>query len=125
MKAYILTLGCKVNQYESQAMLEELCRSGFAPAETEEEADVVILNSCTVTAASDQKMRKLLHRARRKNPSYRLYAPGLPGGSRQAAGTRSGFGNVQSKGAGAVCSEGPGEPPPGSEDPALYRKGLL
>lgn len=31
MKAYILTLGCKVNQYESQAMLEELCRSGFAP----------------------------------------------------------------------------------------------
>lgn len=55
MKAYILTLGCKVNQYESQAMLEELCRSGFAPAETEEEADVVILNSCTVTAASDQK----------------------------------------------------------------------
>ena len=71
MKAYILTLGCKVNQYESQAMLEELCRSGFAPAETEEEADVVILNSCTVTAASDQKMRKLLHRARRKPPSCR------------------------------------------------------
>ena len=33
MKAYILTLGCKVNQYESQAMLEELCRSGFAPAD--------------------------------------------------------------------------------------------
>ena len=130
MKAYILTLGCKVNQYESQAMLEELCRSGFAPAETEEEADVVILNSCTVTAASDQKMRKLLHRARRKNPQALLVLTGcmpqaFPGGSRQAAGTRSGFGNVQSKGAGAVCSEGPGEPPPGSEDPALYRKGLL
>lgn len=47
MKAYILTLGCKVNQYESQAMLEELCRSGFAPAETEEEADVVILTRQT------------------------------------------------------------------------------
>ena len=76
MKAYILTLGCKVNQYESQAMLEELCRSGFAPAETEEEADVVILNSCTVTAASDQKMRKLLHRARRKNPQALLVLTG-------------------------------------------------
>ena len=38
MKAYILTLGCKVNQYESQAMLEELCRSGFAPAEAPEAA---------------------------------------------------------------------------------------
>ena len=65
MKAYILTLGCKVNQYESQAMLE-----------TEEEADVVILNSCTVTAASDQKMRKLLHRARRKNPQALLVLTG-------------------------------------------------
>ena len=68
MKAYILTLGCKVNQYESQAMLEELCRSGFAPAETEEEADVVILTPWVTLTASDQKMRKLLHRARRKIP---------------------------------------------------------
>ena len=76
MKAYILTLGCKVNQYESQVMLGEFCRSGFAPAETEEEADVVILNSCTVTAASDQKMRKLLHRARRKNPQALLVLTG-------------------------------------------------
>ena len=110
MKAYILTLGCKVNQYESQAMLEELCRSGFAPAETEEEADVVILNSCTVTAASDQKNAKASPPGPQEKSSgaagsYRLYAPGLPGGSRQAAGTRSGFGNLQSKGAGAVCSE--------------------
>ena len=76
MKISTITLGCKVNQYESQAMLEELCRSGFAPAETEEEADVVILNSCTVTAASDQKMRKLLHRARRKNPQALLVLTG-------------------------------------------------
>lgn len=76
MKAYILTLGCKVNQYESQAMLEDLCGSGFVPAETEEEADVVIINSCTVTAASDQKMRKFLHRARRKNPQALLVLTG-------------------------------------------------
>ena len=75
-KAYIVTLGCKVNQYESQAMLEDLCRSGFSSAETEEEADVVIINSCTVTAASDQKMRKLLHRARRKNPRALLVLTG-------------------------------------------------
>ena len=76
MKAYIVTLGCKVNQYESQAMLEELCRAGFAPAQAEEDADVVIINSCTVTAASDQKMRKLLHRARRKNPQGLLVLTG-------------------------------------------------
>lgn len=76
MKAYIVTLGCKVNQYESQAMLEELCRSGFTPAQTEKDADVVIINSCTVTAASDQKMRKLLHRARRENPGGLLVLTG-------------------------------------------------
>lgn len=76
MKAYIVTLGCKVNQYESQAMLEELCRAGFSTAQAEEDADVVIINSCTVTAASDQKMRKLLHRARRKNPQGLLVLTG-------------------------------------------------
>lgn len=65
-----------MNQYESQAMLEELCRSGFAPAETEEEADVVILNSCTVTGGKRSKMRKLLHRARRKNPQALLVLTG-------------------------------------------------
>lgn len=76
MKAYILTLGCKVNQYESQAMLEELCRSGFAPAETEEEADVVILNSCTVTGGKRSKNAKASPPARRKNPQALLVLTG-------------------------------------------------
>ena len=51
MKAKVITLGCKVNQYESEAMLSSLLQHGFAAAEDKETADVVILNSCTVTAA--------------------------------------------------------------------------
>ena len=68
MKAKIITLGCKVNQYESEAMLEALLAGGFQEAEQGEEADVVVVNSCTVTATSDQKVRQTLRRARRENP---------------------------------------------------------
>ena len=68
MKAVFVTLGCKVNQYESEAMLSQLCKAGFTPCPKGEPADVVILNSCTVTAASDQKVRQTLHKARREHP---------------------------------------------------------
>ena len=50
MKVKVITLGCKVNQYESEAMLTALLQNGFSLAEDKESADVVILNSCTVTA---------------------------------------------------------------------------
>ncbi|MDD5952829.1 MAG: tRNA (N(6)-L-threonylcarbamoyladenosine(37)-C(2))-methylthiotransferase MtaB [Oscillospiraceae bacterium] len=68
MKISAITLGCKVNQYESEAMLSQLCRAGCTLCPKGEAADVVILNSCTVTAASDQKVRQTLHKARRENP---------------------------------------------------------
>lgn len=68
MKAKIITLGCKVNQYESEAMLEALLAGGFQEAGSGEEADVVVVNSCTVTATSDQKVRQTLRRAKRDNP---------------------------------------------------------
>lgn len=68
MKVSVITLGCKVNQYESQAMLSQLTSAGFCACDTEEESDVVLINSCTVTAMSDHKVRQTLHRARRKNP---------------------------------------------------------
>lgn len=67
MKVHVITLGCKVNQYESQAMLQQLQHAGFSAA-AGELADVVLINSCTVTATSDHKVRQTLHRARRKNP---------------------------------------------------------
>ena len=64
----ILTLGCKVNQYESQAMREELLRHGYVLSQDKEKADVTIINTCTVTSVSDAKNRKLIHRVRRQNP---------------------------------------------------------
>lgn len=69
MKVKFLTLGCKVNQYESQAMLENMVRRGFQPADDAEPADVIVVNSCTVTAMSDQKARQSLRRMRRENPT--------------------------------------------------------
>jgi len=67
MKVHVITLGCKVNQYESQAMLQQLQHAGFSPS-IGDSADVVLINSCTVTATSDHKVRQTLHRARRQNP---------------------------------------------------------
>ncbi len=64
----IITLGCKVNQYESQAMTQALLAAGFAPALPGEHAGLVVVNSCTVTAQSDHKVRQALRRARRENP---------------------------------------------------------
>ena len=68
MKIFILTLGCKVNQYESEAILEIFKKSGFQRTEDFKDADVLIINSCTVTSESDKKVRKMLHRFRKENP---------------------------------------------------------
>ena len=68
MKVKLITLGCKVNQYESQAMLEALLQAGYTEASPAEPAGVVVVNSCTVTAQSDHKVRQALRRAKRDNP---------------------------------------------------------
>ena len=68
MKAGIATLGCKVNQYESQVMMENLLAHGFEQAAYGEQADVFIINSCTVTATGDKKVRQTVRRAKRENP---------------------------------------------------------
>lgn len=65
---YMKTLGCKVNQYETQAMREALIKSGYAEVSEPEKADVVIVNSCTVTHVSDRKTLYYARRARRANP---------------------------------------------------------
>ncbi len=64
----ILTLGCKVNQYESQAMREDLLRNGYNLSKNKDKADITVINTCTVTSVSDAKNRKLIHRVRRQNP---------------------------------------------------------
>ncbi len=67
MKFFIITLGCKVNQYESEVISEMLTCAGFCNTENANNADIVVINSCTVTAASDQKMRQILNKIRREN----------------------------------------------------------
>lgn len=69
MNFYIITLGCKVNQYESQLMSEILRGRGWSQADDYQDCDVCIINSCTVTATGDAKVRKTIRRVRRENPS--------------------------------------------------------
>ncbi len=68
MDIAICTLGCKVNQYETQAMERELLRRGHRLADFDGPADAYIVNTCTVTAASDKKCRNLIRRARKMAP---------------------------------------------------------
>lgn len=68
MNFNIITLGCKVNQYESQAMREDMLKNGFSLSNDNKKADIIIINSCTVTSVSDAKNRKLINKVRRENP---------------------------------------------------------
>ena len=69
MKVAIYTLGCKVNQYETQAMERELLRRGHELVDFEQSADAYIVNTCSVTAVSDHKSRQMIRRCRKRNPS--------------------------------------------------------
>lgn len=68
MRVAIYTLGCKVNQYETQAMEQSLRARGHQVVDFDGEADAYVVNSCSVTAVSDQKSRQILHRIRREHP---------------------------------------------------------
>ena len=70
------SLGCKLNQAELQQLAQELARAGYRLVDSPEQADIYILNTCTVTHVADRKSRHLLRLARRLNPSARLVAIG-------------------------------------------------
>jgi threonylcarbamoyladenosine tRNA methylthiotransferase MtaB len=72
----ISTLGCKTNQFESAAMVEQFEKSGYAVVPFSEPADIYVINSCTVTARTDAETRRLIRRARRLNPLARIVATG-------------------------------------------------
>ena len=67
MKVAFSTLGCRVNVYESEAMAEKFIREGYEVVEANEEADVYVINTCTVTNMGDKKSRQIISRARRLN----------------------------------------------------------
>ncbi len=70
------TLGCKVNQYESQALGEAFEKLGFSVIPTDSGADIIIINSCTVTAESNRKTRQTVRRLRRLNPNALIVLTG-------------------------------------------------
>lgn len=73
---FIKTFGCRVNQVESQALLEDFLRHGFTPAERFEKADMCVLNTCTVTHQADKDVEKLIRQILRRNPNTRLVLTG-------------------------------------------------
>lgn len=76
MRAAFYTLGCKVNQAESEYMAELLQRAGFEIVDPNEDADYYIINSCTVTATADQKTRQSVRRFKRNHPQSTVILTG-------------------------------------------------
>lgn len=68
MKVAFETLGCKVNQYETEAMRALFVAAGYTPVGFDEAADVYVINTCTVTNLGDRKSRQMIRRANRLNP---------------------------------------------------------
>ncbi|MGB9606721.1 MAG: tRNA (N(6)-L-threonylcarbamoyladenosine(37)-C(2))-methylthiotransferase MtaB, partial [Bryobacteraceae bacterium] len=80
---FLENFGCRATQAEGAAMVSELVRRGYVPA-GRDRADLVILNTCTVTAAADEDVRQAVYRIRRENPAARIvlagcYAQRAPG----------------------------------------------
>ena len=75
-RAALHNLGCKVNAYETEAMQELLEQEGYEIVPFHEDADVYIINTCTVTNMADRKSRQMLHRAKKKNPDAVVVACG-------------------------------------------------
>lgn len=69
MKVFFTTFGCKVNQYETQEMSELLCSAGFSIMNNHKEADIIIVNSCTVTAEGVRKVRQTIRKLNKENPT--------------------------------------------------------
>ncbi len=76
MKVYFYTLGCRVNQYETDAARELFIKAGFEIADSAEDADVCVVNTCTVTGEADRKSRQQLRRMARINPDTIVVAMG-------------------------------------------------
>ena len=70
------TLGCKVNQYETQLVREGLLGAGFSDAESDQPADLCIINTCTITGEGDSKSRQIIRRMNRHNPDARIVVMG-------------------------------------------------
>lgn len=75
-KVAFCTLGCKVNQYETNAMIQEFIKNGYIVVDFDEKADVYVVNTCTVTNMADRKSRQMLRKVKELNPDAILAAVG-------------------------------------------------
>ncbi len=71
-----VALGCRTNQYEAQAFTDQLLAMGLTPAEGEEEADICVVNTCTVTASADSSSRHEIRQLARRHPNAKIYVTG-------------------------------------------------
>ncbi len=76
MRVYLESIGCKLNQSEVEALARSFVQAGYQLAQTSGEADLCVVNTCTVTRTADHKSRKLIRRLRRANPAARLVVTG-------------------------------------------------
>jgi threonylcarbamoyladenosine tRNA methylthiotransferase MtaB len=76
MNVSIHTLGCKVNFAEMAELGDRLARAGFTVSDSDEQADICVINSCTVTAQADRKLRTMVHGLRRRHPQAHLVLTG-------------------------------------------------
>ena len=75
-KVAFYTLGCKVNQYETEIIKKDFLENGYNEVEFEDRADVYVINTCTVTSIADKKNKKMLRRAKKINPDSVVIATG-------------------------------------------------
>lgn len=75
-KAALHNLGCKVNAYETEAMQQLLEQAGYEIVPFTEQADVYVINTCSVTNMADRKSRQMLHKAKKENPDSIVVAAG-------------------------------------------------
>ena len=76
MKFYIVTMGCKINQYESQALKEQWEKSGLSEEKQVENADFILVNSCAVTSETVTELHALVRRIHKKNARANIYVTG-------------------------------------------------
>ncbi len=76
MKVALFTVGCKLNQYETQAIAEELEGCGFERVDFSQPAEIYVINTCTVTKESDYSSRQAIYRAKRRSPQAKIIVTG-------------------------------------------------
>lgn len=99
MRVAVATVGCKLNQYESEYVLESFLKEGFILVDFKDFADVYVVNTCTVTSQADSKSRQLIRQAKRRNPNSLVVAIGCYAELRreelESIGADIVFGNVE------------------------------